>query len=682
MDLKAKGTLSVVELNKGEACTFTLRNGEQRTLVLEDTDAQAIFTNLSELSTIRPGSVTLYLFTCTVTIDGHPMKMERYVGSQESLYEPYVVNGMRIWFDGVSCIFSNGVVNEEHGKCCPGKDARFALSDMTEDICPFKVQGLYANGENWIDVEQSYNGDDVWMGPYHGAEAHGGLDINMPRCTPNYAPFPIDDHCLVTSLVGGSNNNRWRGEHTWDNGDVWYLQNAHIHGLRVPEHEPIPAGTHYVDAAGVWSGTHDHAHYIFMVKQPGDKEMLRVDPWILFWQSFENAKRDHGELRAMIAPLSPAKTGTAVQYNSRGSAAGGPNRRLSYCWTFGDGGWSDEQNPEHTYTRPGIYPVTLVVDDGARKATSTQHMTVDGGETTEPALVLSADDEPSFRLRPMHMMDTYGEAPTTYPHSLHFVGRQSRPVPRPAVVHLHNDGAGTLAKANGPVVEYHRGMGWLSMRHAGTGNDQRLDVSVNSDTLPAGVYSATVHVAVPGALNGTQGFVVELTVPACPTRHSSMRNYGQDIVHNLDHRPGRFYATPYFWVRPKFQRLEERGYNRQYFMTNGGRPRGGEFARFTPDLEAGKYEVTFAEETPFEPERRAMSPKGPQSVNPSLNPNSRFMVRVRSRDDDQRLWVEPHRSRAIGVFEFDEGMDGFVEILAEGSTGQVLVDAVVFRKVD
>ena len=161
-----------------------------------------------------------------------------------------------------------------------------------------------------------------------------------------------------------------------------------------------------------------------------------------------------------------------------------------------------------------------------------------------------------------------------------------------------------------------------------------------------------------------------------------MQNYEREIIDNVDRRPGRFYATPYFWIRPKFQRLAERGYNRTYFMTNGGRPRDGEYARFTPDLDAGKYEVAFAEETPFEPERRAMSDKGPQSVNPDLNPNSRFMVRVRSRGGDERLWVEPHRNRVIGTYEFDEGMDGFVEVLAEGSTGQVLVDAVVFRRVD
>lgn len=41
--------------------------------------------------------------------------------------------------------------------------------------------------------------------------------------------------------------------------------------------------------------------------------------------------------------------------------------------------------------------------------------------------------------------------------------------------------------------------------------------------------------------------------------------------------------------------------------------------------------------------------------------------------------MEPNCSRLVGVFEFEEGAEGFVEIEAGGSTGQVLVDAVRFR---
>ena len=94
-------------------------------------------------------------------------------------------------------------------------------------------------------------------------------------------------------------------------------------------------------------------------------------------------------------------------------------------------------------------------------------------------------------------------------------------------------------------------------------------------------------------------------------------------------------------------------------MTNGARPRDGEFVRFTPDLKAGRYEVSFSPNTPFAP-------------------RAEFNVRIRHKLGDEVRRVNPADSRAIGTFEFDEGMDGFVEIRAGESKGLVIADAVVF----
>ncbi|MGB2110891.1 MAG: PKD domain-containing protein [Patescibacteria group bacterium] len=40
----------------------------------------------------------------------------------------------------------------------------------------------------------------------------------------------------------------------------------------------------------------------------------------------------------------------------------------NYYWDFGDGNTSNEKNPNHSYSQPGIYDVTLVVDtpDGSQ----------------------------------------------------------------------------------------------------------------------------------------------------------------------------------------------------------------------------------------------------------------------------------------------------------------------------
>lgn len=96
---------------------------------------------------------------------------------------------------------------------------------------------------------------------------------------------------------------------------------------------------------------------------------------------------------------------------------------MRYYWTFGDGGFSVEPNPSYVYLRPGIYPVTLTVDDGMYRDSFTQHITVDEELIKEPGLVLPSSNEFTFRHRPVHMMDVYGMPPIFTPHTLHFTAR-------------------------------------------------------------------------------------------------------------------------------------------------------------------------------------------------------------------------------------------------------------------
>ena len=111
----------------------------------------------------------------------------------------------------------------------------------------------------------------------------------------------------------------------------------------------------------------------------------------------------------------------------------------------------------------------------------------------------------------------------------------------------------------------------------------------------------------------------------------------------------RFCRCPAVW----------RGYA-GFYLTNGARPAAGEFARFTPDLTAGRYEVSLSDQTP-----------------PATD--SEFDVRVRHGSGEEIVRTRPKQSRVIGTFEFAEGSDGFVEILAEDSKGLVIADAVVFK---
>ncbi|MBW3598916.1 MAG: hypothetical protein KY475_16790, partial [Planctomycetes bacterium] len=131
----------------------------------------------------------------------------------------------------------------------------------------------------------------------------------------------------------------------------------------------------------------------------------------------------------------------------------------------------------------------------------------------------------------------------------------------------------------------------------------------------------------------------------------------------VDDRDEEFYATPYFWVGHQFVRCPQRGHGRRY-LTNGGRATAREFVRFTPVLAAGKYEVLLHEETP-------------------LPGTSKFAVRVQHVGSETEFVFSPQQaaSRSLGVFDFSAGNHGFVEFHAGDSSGLVVADAVVFRRV-
>ena len=658
IERRTQRTLTAVEMNQGDTLQFMLRNGERRTLVVEWTEARVVMTNLPQLKQGFRWGGTIYEMACRVRIDGHPMTMRRYVPVQQSFYQPYVINGMRIWFDGVRDI--EQFLNDNHGGGLPRKDARFALQDMTLTICPQPLRPWYPNSDNYIDVVESYNANDVWMGPYKGADLHGGLDINMPIGTPLWAPIDFDTQFYFNSLKMGHDNNRWRGVRTWDNGQRWVLQAHHIVRLLVPRNTPLKQNKHYAETAGVATGSHAHSHFVFKIGPYEDETLL--DAWIIFWQIFENNKQRAGEIRAVIQPLSPAKTGQAVPFDGASSNAGPTGNELRYRWTFGDGGTSIESRPRHVYTEPGIYPVSLIVHDGVQRASCTQHVTVD--ETAEkkdqPALILESPDAIAFRRRPLAAMDVYGWTPNFESCTLQFTARP-RSSPRPATqwVSCRNTGRGQLADPQ-IDLQYREGREWLYV----TPHGHRLAVMVDASRLPnrQGVYRADVVVDCPGAINSPQVFSVRMEVPRPGNAP------GSSVT--IDNKDGGCYATPWYWLTLSFHRHfpdRWRPGHRGNYLINAGHPCDGEFVRFTPDLRAGHYTVALLDETPFRP-----SSQVPGEI--------RFAVRVRHKHRTERIWIEPLKSRQLGSFEFEEGTSGFVEILAEGSNGMVIADAVRFER--
>src|ERR1039457_2293580 len=135
--LEARDTVSGFELNRGDVMRYRLRNGEVRTLALEETSARVLLTNLRELRKAQPDGGTLYEMRARVRIDGHSVDLIRYVGSQETFAVPYVINGMRLWLDAVSD--SLALMADNHGglaDCAMNKHARFAANDARDPVAP------------------------------------------------------------------------------------------------------------------------------------------------------------------------------------------------------------------------------------------------------------------------------------------------------------------------------------------------------------------------------------------------------------------------------------------------------------------------------------------------------------------------------------------------------------------
>jgi len=279
---QAKDTITAVELNKGETLEFRLLNGDVRRVALLDTGAEVTETTIETAGREEPGGRTNYRFWCWLAVEEEEYRLEREVSTQRSFYDPWRIAGMDLWFDAVDDIFT--FLQETHGACRPGADARFGIQDASVRICPVQVHAWCPLPDGGLRIEDCYNGEDCWLGAYFGASAHGGLDINHLPGTPLWAPIDLDDHFYFNSLEMGHNNNRWRAIRRWPNGSEWILQAHHMTALTVQEHTTIQAGVQFASGAGVLSGSHDHSHFVFKVHDEGETVML--DPWILFRQMY------------------------------------------------------------------------------------------------------------------------------------------------------------------------------------------------------------------------------------------------------------------------------------------------------------------------------------------------------------------------------------------------------------
>jgi len=657
INVKAKKTLNVVEMNKGDQLHFELNNGRIVDIKLIDFKTEIIFTTLDTLKKGDHGDGTIYSMSCQIEIDGQSMELVKYVPVQKSFYEPYVINGLRIWFDALANL--SNYFNENHGECLPTKDARFAFQDATLPISPKKLSNWCPLPQNNLDIDDAYRGDDTWLGTYFGSDLHGGLDINMPSNTPLWAPIDFDEHYYFNSLKAGHNNNRWRGVKYWDNGDIWYLRTHHMVELLVPPFESIPQGKKYGYAAGIHAGYIPHTHFVFRVKHP-EKPRYYMDPWVIFWQVFEQNKKEKNAIQANISPVSPGNTGEKIHFFSKGSKLGIRGNHLEYFWSFGDGGTSTRKDPIHVFQEAGIYPVTLIVKDGSQKASFTQHITINGNTDTSPSFDLICDDH-SFKNHKVWKTKAYNST-KKIPNTLHF---HSEPFSKDTLatknirIQLKND----LKWAENPdysaLIEssYKHGQDWLNIEKEM--GEEYIDLKVQPDLNKVvrryGFYEAYIVIHHPLAVNSPQFVRVRLDISREPQKASLVLDNSSDDVSR----------SKYFWLKPAFHYEWAEGYEGDFFINANNE--NDEFIRYRPNLKKGKYKVQLISPVYERPEFKEKI--------------QGFYVIVKSANGKNKVWIKPDEKVVnIGSFEFKKGKKGYIEIISDDSKGLIVADAVKFEK--
>lgn len=291
-----KPTMTPFELDRGDCLVYTRRDGGSTTIELLDTDGYIIERDYARYGyACLKGDISVYGFSVILRIDGEETKITREVGSQASFYEPLNIAGTHLWLDAVKCTFDTSF---DHGSspggfmvekdflggdvCMPRQDARFVIQDASASICPEPVDFWCELPHGGLRIGDCYNGEDCWMGPYGGAFAHCGLDINMPAGSLLHAPIALDMQYYHTTLAAGFCNNRSHGVRHWEGNSIWRLSAAHLIEALVPEYTPLKRGTAYATTAGTAVGAHEHTHFNLHITELGGSYFL--DPWIIFWQ--------------------------------------------------------------------------------------------------------------------------------------------------------------------------------------------------------------------------------------------------------------------------------------------------------------------------------------------------------------------------------------------------------------
>ena len=618
-EMKARQTLTPVELNVGDVCRFTLMNGETRTVEYVGGSSAVL-----EVPTTEGLIAT---FTMRLKVDGVEIPFRRYLATQESFYEPAVVDGLRIFPDSTLEYLTNTVPmrypslgTQRHH---PWKDARIVLQDATLPLCPERLHPWFLDkriDDLLIPIGDCYHGGDCWLGPFSLGEAHGGLDIRMPKGDLLYAPFACDTQFMPLWLNRNRGaSSRWRGIRRWPDGTLWTINTSHVIDAIVPEHTAVTNGQPYCTAAGTVVGEYNHTHFELHVHRDlnppdidwdagwgkggevrndcpaGQPEFYNLDPWMLFWQTFRQLRDARGDSVAEIAPFAPSVTGRRTTFRSARPIPAG----MTAVWTFNDGTMHVGEAVDHVFAAPGAHRVTLTLTDfAARRVRDTAVIVVSGSPIPAPLPGVRADDESFIELKPGDL-PAWGEKIVRDPF--------------------------TVARAE-DLAFFSRSDGALLM-------PRLASVKTVAPGVEWRVYSTDTEET------------AEVFVRAPRTGMRRLLQAATEVSPD--------FKTPCFWVQHQYA-----GKRRSYDV-NGGRAEAGQFVRYRPSLRAGRWCVS-------------------ATYSACHQPGTAYWVTVRAKDGVHRVRFEPLKSRTIGSFDFAEGDGGYVQIEADDSVGQIAVGTLKF----
>jgi len=137
-------------MHKGDILNFTLSGG--RTNVVKIVDAGIdVYYDFGEKQ---------WTLWADIKVDGHPLRLVYSPHRMKALYEPKVVNGMRIALDGVQGLPSATGEAGSNSTTNPSKDVRIWVNDAGMPVMP----GVHI----WVDLYQDRAGQqpDSYGGPH------------------------------------------------------------------------------------------------------------------------------------------------------------------------------------------------------------------------------------------------------------------------------------------------------------------------------------------------------------------------------------------------------------------------------------------------------------------------------------------------------------------------------------